>query len=35
MLDMVLNFMRAQEVFVLAGMMLAGWLLSQILASRR
>ncbi len=35
MLDMVLSFMRAQEVFVLAGLMLAGWILSQLLASRR
>ena len=35
MLDMVLNFMRAQEVFVLAGMMLLGWILSQVLSMRR
>ena len=35
MLNMVFSFMREQEVFVLAGMMLVGWILSQVLSMRR
>lgn len=35
MLDMVLNVIREQSVFVLAGLWLAGGLFSQFMASRR
>lgn len=35
MLDMVLNFVREQSVFVLLGVILAGGLISQLFASRR